>query len=131
LYSRFARIQENPFLGNQEFMPTKKSADQPVSSSPAAAPQNSAPASTKSRARGSSAKPVTHKHKQNAAMLPEPAAAEITVPAPQPATAAALAPTHEDISIRAYLIAEARGFQGGSPEDDWFRAERELLAGRQ
>jgi hypothetical protein len=129
LYSRFGRIQENPFLGNQEFMPTKKSADQPVSS-PAAIPQNTAPASAKSRARGSSAKPVTHKHKQNAVTLPGPAVAEITVAAAQPAPAAVHAPTHEDISIRAYLIAETRGFQGGSPEDDWFRAERELLAER-
>src|SRR5215472_451819 len=111
-------------------MPRKKSADQPVSSSPAAAPQSIAPASAKSRARGSSAKPVTHKHKQYAATLPEPAATEITVPAPQQAPAAVHAPKHEDISIRAYLIAEARGFQGGSPEDDWFRAERELLAQR-
>jgi hypothetical protein len=111
-------------------MPTKKSADQPVSSSPAAAPQNNAPASAKSRARGSRVKAVTHKHKQNAATLPEPVAVEITVPAPQPAPAAVHAPTHEDISIRAYLIAETRGFQGGSPEDDWFRAERELLAER-
>jgi hypothetical protein len=111
-------------------MPTKKSADQPVSSSPGA-PQSTAPASAKSRARGSSAKPVTHKHKQNAAILPEPAAAEITVLAPQPAPPAVQAPTQEDISIRAYLIAEARGFQGGSSEDDWFRAERELLVERQ
>jgi len=109
-------------------MPTKKSADKPVSSSPAGAPQNTAPASAKSRARGSSAKPVTHKHKQNAATLSESAAA--AVPAAQPVTAVVPAPTHDDISIRAYLIAEARSFQGGSPEDDWFRAERELIAGR-
>lgn len=34
---------------------------------------------------------------------------------------------HIDIARRAYLYAEARGFQGGSPEEDWLRAERELL----
>jgi len=34
--------------------------------------------------------------------------------------------THEEIARLAYSYAEARGFQGGSPEDDWKRAEREL-----
>jgi hypothetical protein len=34
--------------------------------------------------------------------------------------------SHEEISCRAYSYWEARGFQGGSPEEDWFRAEREL-----
>jgi hypothetical protein len=29
----------------------------------------------------------------------------------------------------AYLRAEARGFVGGSPEQDWFEAEAELMAG--
>jgi len=108
-------------------MPRKKSADQPVSSSPAAAPQGAAPAPSKSRVRGSSAKVVTHKHKQIAAP-PEQGAAEIAtvVPAQQPASL-----SHQEISIRAYLIAEGRGFQGGSPDDDWFRAERELRAERQ
>jgi hypothetical protein len=28
----------------------------------------------------------------------------------------------------AYLYWEARGCQGGSPEEDWLRAERELIA---
>jgi hypothetical protein len=75
---------------------------------------------------------VTHKHKQNAAPS-EPAAAEIAtiVPAQQPAANAVRPLSHEKISIRAYLIAEGRRFQGGSPEDDWFRAERELRAERQ
>jgi hypothetical protein len=33
----------------------------------------------------------------------------------------------EEISRRAYSYWEARGYQGGSSEEDWFRAERELL----
>ena len=33
----------------------------------------------------------------------------------------------EEISRRAYSYWEARGYQGGTPEEDWFRAERELL----
>lgn len=30
------------------------------------------------------------------------------------------------IAEAAYFIAERRGFHGGSPEDDWFRAEVEI-----
>lgn len=32
----------------------------------------------------------------------------------------------EEIARLAYSYWEARGFQGGSPEQDWFRAEEEL-----
>jgi hypothetical protein len=35
--------------------------------------------------------------------------------------------SHDDIALLAYSYWEARGFQGGSPEQDWFRAETELL----
>lgn len=33
----------------------------------------------------------------------------------------------EEIARLAYSYAEARGFQGGSPDADWFRAKKELL----
>ena len=36
------------------------------------------------------------------------------------------APTDEEISELAYSYWEARGGQGGSPWEDWFRAEEEL-----
>ncbi|HEX3745193.1 MAG TPA: DUF2934 domain-containing protein [Bryobacteraceae bacterium] len=36
--------------------------------------------------------------------------------------------TGEQIAALAYSYWEARGFQGGSPEQDWLRAERELMA---
>ncbi len=36
------------------------------------------------------------------------------------------APTDEEISELAYSYWEARGSQGGSPWEDWFRAEEEL-----
>jgi len=36
------------------------------------------------------------------------------------------APTQEQIASLAYSYWEARGYQGGSPEEDWLRAEREL-----
>jgi hypothetical protein len=32
----------------------------------------------------------------------------------------------EMIAQRAYLYAEARGFQGGEPERDWLKAEAEI-----
>src|SRR4051794_9234853 len=35
--------------------------------------------------------------------------------------------TQEDIAALAYSYWEARGYHGGSPEEDWLRAERELL----
>jgi Protein of unknown function (DUF2934) len=44
-----------------------------------------------------------------------------TSPATIPASA-----THEQISALAYSYWEARGRQGGSPEEDWLRAETEL-----
>jgi len=34
---------------------------------------------------------------------------------------------HEEIARLAYSYWEARGCPGGSPEEDWFRAENELL----
>ena len=37
--------------------------------------------------------------------------------------------TSDEISKLAYSYWEARGYQGGSPEEDWLRAEQEL-AGR-
>jgi len=34
---------------------------------------------------------------------------------------------HEAIALRAYNLWEDRGCPIGSPEDDWFRAEREII----
>ena len=51
-----------------------------------------------------------------------------TIEAIEPEFAAALIslPSQEEIAIRAYSYWEARGHVGGSAEEDWFRAEREL-----
>jgi hypothetical protein len=38
------------------------------------------------------------------------------------------APAAEQIAHLAYSYWEARGYQGGSPEEDWLRAEQELRA---
>ncbi|MGE5570838.1 MAG: DUF2934 domain-containing protein [Rhodospirillales bacterium] len=57
---------------------------------------------------------------------------------PQHATAAAASnqvpldpiAEREEIARLAYSLWEARGRQGGSPEEDWFRAEQEILKRR-
>jgi len=36
---------------------------------------------------------------------------------------------HQDIARLAYALWEARGFQEGTPEEDWLRAERQLGLG--
>jgi hypothetical protein len=35
-------------------------------------------------------------------------------------------PSTEDIARLAYALWEARGGNGGTPEDDWYRAEQEI-----
>ena len=47
-------------------------------------------------------------------------------PVDAPVLATVYAPTNEEIAKLAYLYWEARGCQGGSPEEDWLRAEEEL-----
>jgi len=47
---------------------------------------------------------------------------------PNPKSTAVPAPTYEEISLLAYSYWEARGCQGGCPDEDWRRAEEELLA---
>ena len=73
---------------------------------------------------------VTRKHQSAAAETSEnPVVAtfainQSTVPVESPVTN----PTFEEIAQLAYCYWEARGYQGGSPEQDWLRAERELLS---
>ena len=69
-------------------------------------------------------KPATTKRvKRTAPGSPMAAAAEPPITQPVPA-----APSQEQIASLAYSYWEARGYQGGSPEEDWLRAEQELLA---
>ena len=45
-------------------------------------------------------------------------------------TSSEISPSHEEIAKLAHSYWAARGFQHGSPEEDWLRAERELTAKR-
>lgn len=67
-------------------------------------------------------KPATTKRVKRTAPI---AAAEEAVTQAVPVVKA---PSQEQISALAYSYWEARGCQGGSAEEDWLRAERELLA---
>ena len=40
------------------------------------------------------------------------------------------APTHEEISRRAYELWAKRGGEGGNAQEDWLRAEQELRSHR-
>ena len=51
-------------------------------------------------------------------------------PSQSPAVAAP-PPSQEEIARLAYAYWEARGRQHGSPQEDWYRAERDLLSRRQ
>ena len=44
----------------------------------------------------------------------------------EPEGSAGAIPSQEEIAALAYSYWEARGYQGGSPEEDWLQAEREL-----
>jgi len=63
----------------------------------------------------------TRKHRNSAATeKPE------NVLAPAAAASPAPTPTFDEIAQLAYSYWEARGYQGGSSEEDWLRAEQEL-----
>lgn len=104
-----------------------------AATAPAKSPGN------KARAPRASANSVTHKHKKAASGPVQSPATPSAVPVPSiPATEQSVAPvipheepvlipTQEQIAKLAYSYWEARGCQGGSMADDWFRAEQELL----
>ena len=46
---------------------------------------------------------------------------------PVPPPVAAAPPSHQEIARLAYAYWEARGHPHGSAQEDWFRAEQELL----
>ena len=134
-------------------MPRKRIADpdpahspESAAAAPAKAPAGNAQSAKKARAPRASANAVTHRHKITQTIdapvspSPAPSAETVFVPASQPMAAVTvavqsqgttvLAPTHEEIAFRAFLLAEARYFSNGTPEGDWLEAERQLNAER-
>jgi hypothetical protein len=87
-------------------MPKRKNVDAEVVSTPPAAR-----VSTRQKAPAAMHKKATTKK------VDEP-----LISVPEPAHRA----SYDAIARLAYSYWEARGYQGGNPEDDWFRAEREL-----
>jgi DUF2934 family protein len=67
-----------------------------------------------------------HKKHTPATSVVEPASEPVTAP-----VASLSQPTHEEIAVLAYSYWEARGYQGGTPEEDWLRAEAELCRAAQ
>ncbi|MCC6862227.1 MAG: DUF2934 domain-containing protein [Bryobacterales bacterium] len=88
------------------------------------------PRNTSGSFEGAAAAPARARKTRTARTTPETAAepvapalaAEMAAPAQQPEDA------HAAIARLAYSYWEARGYQGGSPEEDWFRAEQEYRA---
>jgi hypothetical protein len=71
--------------------------------------------------------------KANGAAEEQTAAIKTAVPASEPQSSpesisAAGVSVQERIALLAYNYWEQRGGIGGSPEEDWFRAEREILS---
>lgn len=129
----------------------KSKASEPVVSA------NAAPSARKARTQTSAKAPVARAAKHSKAVVEEPVTPAPSVAAPavvpvapvpaEPAVAAVSAPaasvkpavsvkpaasvktvSHEEIAKLAYCYWADRGYQGGSPEEDWARAERTLLA---
>jgi hypothetical protein len=99
-------------------MARKQVSEKPLVVSPAAAaPAPARRKSTTSRTSRRAVEPATNTG------FAAPATAE-----PVAETAVAAAPSREEIARLAYSLWEARGHQGGSPEEDWLRAEQMLAA---
>jgi len=94
-------------------MPTKRTKENDI-----VIPTASAPARRKSAA--------TPRAKHG--LKTSPAAPETVTAVEVIATEANCAPAEGEIAALAYTYWAGRGYQGGSPEEDWLRAEQELRA---
>ncbi len=102
-------------------MARKRVSENPLVVSPAAA----APAPA--RRKPSTVRKPRRAAETSGAPVYTAAPVESVVETAEPAPAVA-APSREDIARIAYSLWEARGYQGGSPEEDWLRAEQLLAA---
>ena len=110
-------------------MPTRKTVEVPVA---AAAEPKKARAASKPKAPATKHKRATKNAIDETSVTPELVAesaplATVTpaISVPEP-TIEKPRVTSEAVANLAYSYWVARGFQGGSPEHDWLRAEREL-----
>ena len=71
---------------------------------------------------------TTTRAKHSLTQAEAPVSSSVAVPTPELAPAASPEPSFEQISMLAYSYWVSRGYQGGSPEEDWLRAEQELRA---
>ena len=69
---------------------------------------------------------VTARKKREVAGAASAVAAPVVEPESKVVSVVAVEPAFEEIAQLAYSYWEARGCQGGSPEQDWLRAEAEL-----
>jgi len=93
-------------------MPTKRTKENEIAVPAASAPVRRKSATT-TRAK--------HGIKRSTA-APAEAVAEVV------AVAVSYIPSEDEIAALAYTYWAGRGYQGGSPEEDWLRAEQELRA---
>jgi hypothetical protein len=70
----------------------------------------------------------THRSATAAETSEQALAASPVAEPPLPAESPVMQPALEEIAQLAYSYWEARGYQGGSPEEDWLRAEEEMRA---
>jgi hypothetical protein len=87
-----------------------------------------APAPTRRRAATSSAATSRKRTAAEPVTEPTPVVASVTEIVMETVTveSVVIEPAHEQIAALAYLYWVGRGYQGGSPEEDWLRAEQEL-----
>jgi hypothetical protein len=88
--------------------------------------ENSVVVSTGAAAAPARRKSATSKRTSRPAVEVSTAVTEATPVEPVAQVATSL--SNEDIARLAYSFWEARGYQGGSPEEDWLRAEQQLTA---
>ena len=106
---------------------------------------NAAPSARKARTKTSTKATGARAAKHSKAVVEEPVSSlePVVAPVVVPAEPAAFIPetvastpvkkiskivSHEEIAKLAYCYWADRGYQGGSPEEDWQRAEQALLA---
>ena len=77
---------------------------------------------------GAAAAPARRKSTTTKRTVSSTIAVEVPVVAAETSAAPIAAPTYDQVAALAYSFWEARGYQGGSQEEDWLRAEQQLSA---